>query len=193
MNPTSTGGLRLRGRRRGRPRSGELRAIPRRRHDLGSQRHHREDLPARHRERTCGRLPREDGPDHPHVTDDIKRRIREAAEGSDVCLVEVGGTVGDIEDALSRGVAPVRPRGRRGGYPLRPRHPGPVLENGEQKTKPTQHSVKEVRSIGLQPDVIVGRCENRLEPETRRSRCSVTFPPKRCSRIRTSKTSTTSR
>ena len=104
----------------------------------------------------------------PHVTDDIKRRIREAAEGSDVCLVEIGGTVGDIEsmpflealrqfaheeddeDILFAHVTLV-----------------PYSKNGEQKTKPTQHSVKELRSIGLQPDVLVGRCEDRLEPETK--------------------------
>ncbi|SFR30434.1 CTP synthase [Halorubrum sodomense] len=104
----------------------------------------------------------------PHVTDDIKRRIREAAEGSDVCLVEIGGTVGDIEsmpflealrqfaheeddeDILFTHVTLV-----------------PYSKNGEQKTKPTQHSVKELRSIGLQPDVLVGRSEDRLEPETR--------------------------
>ncbi|EMA38334.1 CTP synthase [Halobiforma nitratireducens] len=104
----------------------------------------------------------------PHVTDDIKRRIREAAEGTDVCIVEVGGTVGDIEgmpylealrqfaheededDVLFVHVTLV-----------------PYSKNGEQKTKPTQHSVKEVRSIGLQPDVIVGRCEDRLDPETK--------------------------
>ena len=104
----------------------------------------------------------------PHVTDDIKRRIREAAEGSDVCLVEIGGTVGDIEsmpflealrqfaheeddeDILFTHVTLV-----------------PYSKNGEQKTKPTQHSVKELRSIGLQPDVLVGRSEDRLEPETK--------------------------
>jgi len=104
----------------------------------------------------------------PHVTDDIKRRIREAAEGTDVCLVEVGGTVGDIEgmpylealrqfaheeddeDVLFTHVTLV-----------------PYSKNGEQKTKPTQHSVKELRSIGLQPDVLVGRCEDRLDPETK--------------------------
>ncbi|MWV40878.1 CTP synthase (glutamine hydrolyzing) [Natrialba sp. INN-245] len=104
----------------------------------------------------------------PHITDDIKRRIREAAEGTDVCIVEVGGTVGDIEgmpylealrqfaheeddeDILFTHVTLV-----------------PYSKNGEQKTKPTQHSVKEVRSIGLQPDVIVGRCEDKLEPETK--------------------------
>jgi len=104
----------------------------------------------------------------PHVTDDIKRRIREAAEGHDVCIVEVGGTVGDIEgmpylealrqfsheqdeeDLLFVHVTLV-----------------PYSKNGEQKTKPTQHSVKELRSIGLQPDVLVGRCDDRLDPETK--------------------------
>jgi CTP synthase len=104
----------------------------------------------------------------PHITDDIKRRVREAAEGTDVCIVEVGGTVGDIEgmpylealrqfaheeadeDILFTHVTLV-----------------PYSKNGEQKTKPTQHSVKELRSIGLQPDVVVGRCEVPLEPETK--------------------------
>ncbi|QWC18784.1 CTP synthase [Halorubrum sp. 2020YC2] len=104
----------------------------------------------------------------PHVTDDIKRRIREAAEGSDVCLVEIGGTVGDIEsmpflealrqfaheeddeDILFTHVTLV-----------------PYSKNGEQKTKPTQHSVKELRSIGLQPDILVGRSEDRLDPSTK--------------------------
>jgi CTP synthase len=104
----------------------------------------------------------------PHITDDIKRRIREAAAGTDVCIVEVGGTVGDIEgmpylealrqfaheqdeeDILFTHVTLV-----------------PYSKNGEQKTKPTQHSVKELRSIGLQPDVLVGRCTDRLDPDTR--------------------------
>ena len=104
----------------------------------------------------------------PHVTDDIKRRVREAAAGTDVCIVEVGGTVGDIEgmpylealrqfsheeeddDILFAHVTLV-----------------PYSKNGEQKTKPTQHSVKELRSIGLQPDILVGRCEDPLEPRTK--------------------------
>ena len=104
----------------------------------------------------------------PHVTDDIKRRIREAAEGTDVCIVEIGGTVGDIEsmpfleslrqfaseedddDLLFMHVTLV-----------------PYSMNGEQKTKPTQHSVKELRSIGLQPDVLVGRSEDKLDPSTK--------------------------
>ena len=104
----------------------------------------------------------------PHITDDIKRRIREAAEGHDVCIIEVGGTVGDIEgmpylealrqfaheeddeDILFTHVTLV-----------------PYSKNGEQKTKPTQHSVKELRSIGLQPDILVGRCDDKLDPETK--------------------------
>jgi len=104
----------------------------------------------------------------PHITNDIKRRIRSAAEGSDVCLIEVGGTVGDIEsmpylealrqfaheeaaeDILFAHVTLV-----------------PYSKNGEQKTKPTQHSVKELRSIGLHPDVIVGRCTDRLETDVK--------------------------
>ncbi|WP_226010643.1 glutamine hydrolyzing CTP synthase [Halomicrobium salinisoli] len=104
----------------------------------------------------------------PHITDDIKRRIREAAKGNDVCIIEVGGTVGDIEgmpylealrqfaheedeeDILFTHVTLV-----------------PYSKNGEQKTKPTQHSVKELRSIGLQPDILVGRCEDKLDIKTR--------------------------
>ncbi|MFB6105344.1 MAG: CTP synthase [Halobacteriaceae archaeon] len=104
----------------------------------------------------------------PHVTDDIKRRIREAAAGTDVCIVEVGGTVGDIEgmqylealrqfaheedeeDLLFAHVTLV-----------------PYSKNGEQKTKPTQHSVKELRSIGLQPDVVVGRCDDPLHQDVK--------------------------
>ncbi len=104
----------------------------------------------------------------PHVTDDIKRRIREAAQGTDVCLVEVGGTVGDIEgmpylEAL-RQFAHEEPEENVLFVHVTL---VPYSKNGEQKTKPTQHSVKEVRSIGLQPDVIVGRCEDRLESATK--------------------------
>jgi CTP synthase len=104
----------------------------------------------------------------PHITDDIKRRIREAAEGHDVCIVEVGGTVGDIEgmpylEALRQFAH------EENDEDLLFTHVTlvPYSKNGEQKTKPTQHSVKELRSIGLQPDVLVGRCEDRLEEKTR--------------------------
>ena len=104
----------------------------------------------------------------PHVTDDIKRRVREAADGSDVCIVEVGGTVGDIEGM------PFLEALRQFSHEESPEDVlfvhvtlVPYSKNGEQKTKPTQHSVKELRSIGLQPDVLVGRSKERLDPETR--------------------------
>ena len=104
----------------------------------------------------------------PHITDDIKRRIREAAEGTDVCLVEVGGTVGDIEgmpflEALRQFAS------EEDDDDLLFMHVTLVPDsmNGEQKTKPTQHSVKELRSIGLHPDVIVGRNERRLDASTK--------------------------
>ncbi len=104
----------------------------------------------------------------PHVTDDIKRRIREAAEGSDVCLVEIGGTVGDIEsmpflEALRQFASEEDPEDVLFAHVTLV----PYSKNGEQKTKPTQHSVKELRSIGLQPDVLVGRCEDRLAPDVK--------------------------
>ncbi|WP_372913092.1 glutamine hydrolyzing CTP synthase [Salinigranum sp.] len=104
----------------------------------------------------------------PHITDDIKRRIREAAEGSDVCIVEVGGTVGDIEgmpflEALRQFAS------EEADEDLLFMHVTlvPDSKNGEQKTKPTQHSVKELRSIGLHPDIIVGRNERRLDADTK--------------------------
>ncbi|WP_253738282.1 CTP synthase [Halohasta salina] len=104
----------------------------------------------------------------PHVTDDIKRRIREAAEGTDVCIVEIGGTVGDIEsmpflESLRQFAS------EEDDEDLLFMHVTLVPDsmNGEQKTKPTQHSVKELRSIGLQPDILVGRNAERLEEGTK--------------------------
>ncbi|PSQ39601.1 CTP synthase [Halobacteriales archaeon SW_12_71_31] len=104
----------------------------------------------------------------PHVTDDIKRRVREAAEGSDVCIVEVGGTVGDIEgmpylEALRQFATEEEPEDVLFTHVTLV----PYSQTDEQKTKPTQHSVKELRSIGLQPDVIVGRCEDPLDAATK--------------------------
>ena len=104
----------------------------------------------------------------PHITDDIKRRIREAAAGTDVCLVEVGGTVGDIEgmpylEALRQFASEQDPADVLFVHVTLV----PYSKNGEQKTKPTQHSVKELRSIGLQPDIIIGRSRDRLAVDTK--------------------------
>jgi len=117
----------------------------------------------------------------PHVTDEIKRRLRLVAEktGADVLLVECGGTVGDIEGLpFLEAFRQMRLEAPRGDTLLVHVTLVPVLEAvGEPKTKPTQHSVKELRAIGLQPDVIVARCESGPLPDEQKRKialyCSV--------------------
>ena len=106
----------------------------------------------------------------PHITDEIKRRILEGAEGHDVALVEIGGTVGDIEslpflEAIRQmGVELGREHALYMHLTLLPY----IATAGEVKTKPTQHSVKELRSIGIQPDILVCRGERPLSDGDRR-------------------------
>ncbi|TWJ32562.1 CTP synthase [Geobacter argillaceus] len=105
----------------------------------------------------------------PHITDEIKHKILENAKGHDVAIVEVGGTVGDIE-SLPFLEAIRQFKADRG--------PGNVLylhvtlvpyirTAGELKSKPTQHSVKELREIGIQPDILICRCEQDLPKEVK--------------------------
>ena len=97
----------------------------------------------------------------PHITNEIKRRVIAGAEGVDVAIVEVGGTVGDIEsqpfiEAIRQlGVEVGRNRAMFMHLTLVPY----LAASGEVKTKPTQHSVKELRSVGVQPDILVCRSE----------------------------------
>jgi len=106
----------------------------------------------------------------PHITDEMKRLIMEGAEGADVAMVEIGGTVGDIEslpflEAIRQiGVELGRDRVLYMHLTLLPYIP----TAGELKTKPTQHSVKELRSIGIQPDVLLCRAEQSVPAEERR-------------------------
>jgi CTP synthase len=106
----------------------------------------------------------------PHITDEIKKRIQSAATGSDVALVEVGGTVGDIEslpflEAIRQlSIEVGRDRALFMHLTLLPY----IAVAGEVKTKPTQHSVKELRSIGIQPDILVCRSEMALEASEKR-------------------------
>ncbi len=106
----------------------------------------------------------------PHITDEMKRLIMEGAEGADVAMVEIGGTVGDIEslpflEAIRQiGVELGRDRVLYMHLTLLPYIP----TAGELKTKPTQHSVKELRSIGIQPDVLLCRAEQPVPAEERR-------------------------
>jgi CTP synthase len=106
----------------------------------------------------------------PHVTNAIKDFVREGNDGVDFVLVEIGGTVGDIEGL------PFFEAIRQLGNEL-PRHSAiyihltllPFIPSaGELKTKPTQHSVKELRSIGIQPDILLCRTDRPIPPEERR-------------------------
>ncbi len=110
----------------------------------------------------------------PHVTDVIKEYIRADTDHADFVLCEVGGTVGDIEglpflEAMRQMVQELPPH-----HSILIHHTlVPYLKaSGELKTKPTQHSVKELRSIGLQPDILVCRCERDI-PEGERSKIAL--------------------
>jgi len=106
----------------------------------------------------------------PHITDEIKASIRRGAGDADICLVEIGGTVGDIESLPF--LEAIRQMKVELGHDrvafvhltLVPY----IATSSEIKTKPTQHSVKELRSIGIQPDVLVCRSEQMLPDEQRR-------------------------
>jgi len=110
----------------------------------------------------------------PHITDEIKRQIRLGADGFDVAMVEIGGTVGDIEslpfmEAIRQmGVELGRENVLFMHLTLVPYIP----TSGEIKTKPTQHSVKELRSIGIQPDVLLCRADRPL-PDAERSKIAL--------------------
>ncbi len=106
----------------------------------------------------------------PHITDEIKDSVRRGAGDADICLVEIGGTVGDIEslpflEAIRQmGIELGRNRVVYVHLTLVPY----IATSAEIKTKPTQHSVKELRSIGIQPDILVCRSEQMLPAEQRR-------------------------
>jgi CTP synthase len=100
----------------------------------------------------------------PHITDEIKRRIVQSAEGFDVTIVEIGGTVGDIESQ------PFLEAARQLRFELGSEQAllmhltlvPYIATAGETKTKPTQHSVKELRSVGLQPDILIVRSDHEI-------------------------------
>jgi CTP synthase len=106
----------------------------------------------------------------PHITDEIKLSIREGSAGADVALVEIGGTVGDIESLPF--LEAIRQMGFEEGkestcfihLTLLPY----IATAGELKTKPTQHSVKELREIGIQPDILLCRTDREIPVDERR-------------------------
>lgn len=105
----------------------------------------------------------------PHITDEIKSRVLKTAEGSDIAIVEIGGTVGDIESQ------PFLEAARQLRFELGVNRAllihltlvPYIATAGESKTKPTQHSVKELRSIGLQPDILVVRSDHEIPQSAR--------------------------
>ena len=101
----------------------------------------------------------------PHITDEIKQRIRACSEGLDVLVVEVGGTVGDIESLpFLEAVRQLRVElGSQNSVSVHLTLVPHIRAAGEFKTKPTQHSVQKLREIGIQCDVLVVRCEQKLE------------------------------
>ena len=106
----------------------------------------------------------------PHINGEIKRRIREGAAGKDVAIVEIGGTVGDIESLpFLEAIRQMRSQlGRSNTLFVHLSYVPYIAAAGEIKTKPTQHSVKELREIGIQPDVLICRMDRPLPEEERR-------------------------
>jgi len=100
----------------------------------------------------------------PHVTDEIKKQIQQGAKHHDIALIEIGGTVGDIESLpFLEAIRQTRIEWGRENTLFLHLTLIPYLEAaGELKTKPTQHSVKELRSIGIQPDILVCRSKDKL-------------------------------
>lgn len=101
----------------------------------------------------------------PHITDEIKARIYEAAQGSEIILVEIGGTVGDIEgQPFLEAIRQMRlDVGQENSVLVHVTYVPYIAAAGELKSKPTQHSVKELREIGLQPDFLVCRSEKVID------------------------------
>ncbi|WP_308388875.1 CTP synthase [Acidithiobacillus sp. AMEEHan] len=110
----------------------------------------------------------------PHITDEIKRRVRLGAEGADVAVVEIGGTVGDIESQpFLEAIRQMAVEEGRGNSLFLHLTLVPYLPSaGEMKTKPTQHSVRELRAIGIQPDVLLCRADRPI-PEDHRAKIAL--------------------
>jgi CTP synthase len=106
----------------------------------------------------------------PHITDEIKRVIKLGAEGYDVALIEIGGTVGDIESLpFLEAIRQMRvDLGDDKSLFIHLTLVPYIASAGELKTKPTQHSVKELRTIGIQPDILICRSEKPIPASDRR-------------------------
>ncbi|SCK05682.1 CTP synthase [Vogesella sp. LIG4] len=106
----------------------------------------------------------------PHITDEIKLKVREGAGSVDVAIVEIGGTVGDIESLpFLEAIRQMRSNlGRKNTLFVHLSYVPYIATAGEIKTKPTQHSVKEMREIGIQPDILLCRMDRELPEDEKR-------------------------
>jgi CTP synthase len=100
----------------------------------------------------------------PHITDEIKKRVYEATDGSDIAIIEIGGTVGDIESLpFLEAIRQLKiESGAENAMSVHVTLVPHIPTAGEMKTKPTQHSVREMREIGIQPDLLVCRCDRNI-------------------------------
>ncbi|MGE0325184.1 MAG: CTP synthase [Polyangiaceae bacterium] len=97
----------------------------------------------------------------PHITDEIKAGIKRASKDADICIIEIGGTVGDIESLpFLEAIRQLKvEEGNENAVSVHVTLVPHIATAGELKTKPTQHSVREMREIGIQPDILICRCD----------------------------------
>ena len=106
----------------------------------------------------------------PHITDEIIHSIKRGAQGAEIAMIEIGGTVGDIESLpFLEAIRQMRVElGQKHSLYIHLTLVPFIGSAGEMKTKPTQHSVKELRSIGIQPDILLCRADRAVPPSERR-------------------------
>jgi CTP synthase len=118
----------------------------------------------------------------PHITDEIKARVRDAAEGYDLAIVEIGGTVGDIESLpFLEAVRQLKvEQGPQNALSIHVTLVPWIAAAGELKTKPTQHSVKELLGLGIQPEIVICRVDRPLEKDVKRKIAHFTNVQEKC-------------
>jgi CTP synthase len=118
----------------------------------------------------------------PHITDEIKARVRDAADGHDLAIVEIGGTVGDIESLpFLEAVRQLKvEQGPQNTVSIHVTLVPWIAAAGELKTKPTQHSVKELLGLGIQPEILIARVDRPLEQDVKRKIAHFTNVADKC-------------
>jgi CTP synthase len=118
----------------------------------------------------------------PHITDEIKARVRDASEGYDLAIIEIGGTVGDIESLpFLEAVRQLKvEQGPQNSVSIHVTLVPWIAAAGELKTKPTQHSVKELLGLGIQPEILICRVDRPLDKDVKRKIAHFTNVAEKC-------------